>query len=192
MELVVLTGTGVRVLGGDGFATVVGNLPVAHAVAVGDYEPGGTDELFLAMNLIEVWKAGGVTPLARFFAPGARVIALADIDADSRPDIVTAGRGRSIRARLTTNLFRAITGPLWAEALALRDIDGDGEFDLVVGAFGDANAIVRGVRTSNALTDDFGGLWTDGLALFDLERDGDHDIVARSREVDAPEVKRNE
>ena len=120
-------------------------------------------------------------------------VAVADIDGDGDLDIVF-GNGDNVTNEANTvwtnngsGVFTDTTQALGNEAtysVALGDIDGDGDADLVVGNYSEPNTVWTndggGVFTNTSQT--FGKAYTRSIVLHDMDGDNDLDIVAGNGE----------
>lgn len=171
------------------------------SLAVGDMNGDGALDL-VAGNIDDINKlylnSGGVDPFPeiagmRWSALQARTraIAIADMDSDGYPDVVTADGGA---ANPKVYLFGSSPSPfvysqpqtfgsptLFSHDVAFGDMDGDGDLDLVE-AIGGVNRLYLnpGNGDFSAVTgSEITGYGADtrSLAIGDLDRDGDLDLV---------------
>ena len=126
---------------------------------------------------------------------GTYAIALGDVDDDGDLDVIAGNRGRN-RLYLnngSTDPFNGVTGTNISvdtnntEAIALGDVDGDGDLDVFAGnggVFGEANRLYL----NNGSAAPFNGVIgvnitadtdrTAAIALGDVDADGDLDVIA--------------
>lgn len=120
----------------------------------------------------------------------SRGIAMGDVDGDNDPDIIFANRRGRNRLYLNdgSGVFKDATAILlpthsdWSLDVALGDVDGDRDLDILVANFDEQNGLylndgsgVFEVATSTHLPVDSDGSL--GIVLEDVDGDGDLDIV---------------
>ncbi|MEM7202229.1 MAG: VCBS repeat-containing protein [Planctomycetota bacterium] len=185
---------------------------VARAVAVGDVDGDGTPDLLLGTNgpnalYLNDGRGGfAASPAGRLpdnaDLTGAAVIG--DVDGDGDLDLIAGNSsgfyGQQNRLYLNdgTGSFADVTqGRMPADtdgtaAVALGDVDGDGDLDLVL-----ANALVFFEQQNRLYLNDGTGTFTDvtaarlpsrfdfsrDVAMGDVDRDGDLDLVFANRET---------
>ncbi|MCP4709610.1 MAG: VCBS repeat-containing protein, partial [Planctomycetes bacterium] len=122
-----------------------------------------------------------------------RSVVIGDVDGDGYPDVIAGNNNQANRLYLnngTTDPFNSVTGSdITSDAhntysVALGDIDGDGNLDLVAG---NANGQTNRLYLNNGTPDPFSGVTgsditsdahnTYSVALGDIDEDGDLDVV---------------
>jgi len=182
-------GTRLAVAGGEGLrwvdpsgATRTLDGGVFTAVALGDLDGDGLDELVALGDATRVWVGGAAGPtLARDVLPpeiGGTAVALADLDGDGALDVVSAN-GAELRVAMNRGgSFVVGTGATAADAvrrLVALDLDGDCAEDVV--ALGAAGGVQRFSGGSGGLTGPVALGRARDLTRADVDGDGAPELV---------------
>ena len=203
------------------------DLPVAgvpFSVAVADLDGDGKPDIITvasASNVVSVLKnigtSGTITtnsfgaPINFAVGPSPAFMAIADLDGDGKPDVVTVNGDNnnavSVLRSISTvgNIAFAPTvnfpGLSSSREIAIGDLDGDGKPDLAVSSFnnGQAVSIYRNMSTPGSITTnsfaphvDFAvGGWGNTVAIGDLDGDGKPDVVVSTQLPDHLSLFRN-
>ncbi|MCF7731518.1 MAG: FG-GAP-like repeat-containing protein [Akkermansiaceae bacterium] len=173
----------------------------SQAISIGGQGPGGLD--VVAGNESQPNRLylgnGGADPFGGATgkdltadAHSTSSVALGDVDGDGYVDMVAGNMGQANRLYLNNGSidpFAGVVGsdlsanPKGTRAVALGDVDGDGDLDLVEGNSGQPNRLFL----NNGSADPFagvagtdipgGGYNTHSVALGDVDGDGDLDLV---------------
>jgi hypothetical protein len=143
-------------------------------------------------------------------APGTKNVAIADMDGDGKPDVVTVDEvnGGSEAVSVFRNVSTVgniafaprvdFSGLTYCYNLALGDMDGDGKLDVVVSSFaiGQSVSVYRNTSTPGSIAfapeADFAlGGWGNSVTVGDLDGDGKPDVAAVTQSGNALSLFRN-
>lgn len=176
------------------------DVPNPRGVAAGDFNGDTVPDLVAVSritNTVTVWLGAGdgtFQPGRDFDLPGRpTAVVIADVNADTRPDLVTAnadsvsvflGDGQGDFAPRKD--FPVAGGPV---ALAAGDLDGDGQVDIAV-ATGQAVAVLRGLGAGEfAAAVNFPELnEPSAVAVADVTGDGRADLIWAARQSGSVKV----
>jgi hypothetical protein len=161
-------------------------------VVVGNRGSGEHNRLYLNNGTLEPFLGVAGTDITSD-ANETRSVVLGDVDSDGDLDVVAGNLNHPNRLYLnngTSNPFNGVSGKNVTTdtnstaAVALGDVDSDGDLDLVAGNFGQTLRLYL----NNGTADPFNGVTgsdisgdimaTRSVALGDVDRDGDLDVVA--------------
>jgi len=179
--------------------TAVGTAQDTTSLALGDVDGDGDldmvegnynqpNRLFLNNGTVEPFN--GVAGIAVGSAQQTTSLALGDLDSDGDLDLVAGISNEANRLFLnngTANPFNGVAGTAVGSAqatttLALRDMDGDGDLDLVEGNYNQPNRLFLNNGTAEPFNNVAGTAFglaqkTSALALGDVDGDGDLDVL---------------
>jgi hypothetical protein len=178
-----------------------------YAVALGDVDGDGdldlivgnwneANRLYLNNGTADPWSGVSGSNISAD-AHETYAVALGDVDGDGDLDLIVGNYGQANRLYLnngTANPWSGVSGSnISADAhstrsVALGDVDGDGDLDLIVGNLNEANRLYlnngtanpwNGVSGSNISAD---AHTTRSLVLGDVDGDGDLDLIVGNHE----------
>ena len=165
---------------------------------------GGTISVLRNIGTAGIIATGSFAPAVNFAGPTSiRDVAIADLDGDGRPDVVTVNYANG--SNNVVSAFRNVStpgniafasrvdfpGPVYGYKLAIGDVDGDGKLDVVFVSFanGQSVSVYRNTGTPGSISAnsfasrvdfDVGG-WGNGVALGDLDGDGKPDVAVPTK-----------
>jgi cysteine-rich repeat protein len=184
------------------FGITAGNALLARLVEAADLDGDGAPELVVtnretrAITTLRNDAAGAFTEAAGFTLPNPAMAKAGDLNGDGRLDVVTAnvrdntlaapsvsvllGAGDGALGAAKTTPIEGVLGNNLAAALALADVDADGDLDVaIVGQDDSAVNVLKNDGASGYDTQDAIALPANsiGIAAGDLNEDGVDDLV---------------
>jgi len=168
------------------------------SVAVADIDGANGPDIIIGnsvMNLVFLNNGSGVfTPLAQPVAfdavTGTQTVAFADVDGSNGVDVIIGVNGANrVFFNNGSGSFSDSGNALGSSdtrAIALEDIDGDGDLDLVTGNLGAGNRVYtnNGSGIFSDSLQSLGGIAdTQSIVLGDIDGDGDFDLIT-GNEID--------
>jgi len=181
----------------------IGSTNYTLSIALGDVDGDGDLDIFTGnrpqLNMLYL-NNGSSTPFSGISgiaigtdANQTRAIGLADIDGDGDLDLIEGNENQRNRLYLNNGTYDPFNGVISTDVgleteqtpdIALGDVDGDGDLDVVVGNRMQTNKLYLNNGTENpfnGITSLDIGLDTDAtyaIAIGDVDQDGDLDVVA--------------
>ena len=191
-----------------------------EGVLIGDIDGDGKPDIIISNNLsttIFVYRnisstgsisAGSfASPVSFTTGSNPAQIAIGDIDGDGKPDLAVTNIGSAfVSVFLNTSTPGSISfnsqvpisvSTIQSYGIAIRDIDGDGKADLIVGNYSTNNlSVFRNISIPGTISFSSASIFTvagasRGLTLGDLDGDGKPDIINTNSFASSVSVLRN-
>jgi len=171
--------------------------PFDKAIAAGDVDGDGDDDIAVASTEIEILLNGGdatFTTDARYpSSVQANDMELADLNGDGFADLIVASTELATAMNRGDGTFEPFQrwgiGSCGNGFIAVADLDGDGDLDIAMSEAPGCSTVPQfhihlmrndGTGLLQAMPPILPSLWTSEIAAADLNRDGDLDLVALS------------